>query len=133
MTEQIKAGMKFGTFGEAFSKVTKEENKRPKFVGRNNPNFKSIYLDNNNGNSISYQSLKKPDAKGNHSHLRATMQGLLYGADSQNFYDYTKIDDLDKISKTRFTKIVDHKNGKYAEDKNGNGVVDKNEIFDINW
>lgn len=134
MTEPIKVGMKFGTFGDAYQRVQQEEGKKPRFGGQNNPNYKTLYIENTNGNSVSYSGLKnKPDKNGNISHVRAQWQGLQYGADSKQFYNYKNIKDLDNIMHTPFTKIVNHEQGKYAEDRNRNGIVDKNEIFDINW
>lgn len=111
-----KVGMKFSSFNEVLKNAQKRNQvQKMKMDTRNGRLFTSIYL-----KTGSYLAMNEP-AKDS----RETTTNIEYNTDSLSYRgngEYTG-------RYTRFSEI--HGTNTYAKDLNGNGIVDKGEIFKL--
>ena len=136
---EIKAGMKFSSYLEFDSKLEKKANKSKTLILTNNA---PEYLDKSNLESATVYNIKciqyngykdnKGDFIGHTGKGYSNGNYVIFGEDAQSGLTHSKTvvggRNVYEMTKENFNYIE----GKtqYAVDKNGDGIVQENEIFD---
>lgn len=123
----LHVGMSFPTFGDVKNHTDKMAKMTGQKIEKRTAEDKDIALGNyftSKGTSgVQYETSKRG------THYAGFMGGRTYdGITKDNLKN-----DKDKIMQLRFKKIISADGKQYAEDKNGNGKIDKGEIHDCIW
>ena len=141
----IYVGMSFGTVKSACKQVADTARKIGTTVERNHDSDKyskrgeySVGLDKKHKlASVSYSTTQGYSARdlGTKKSVppetvyNAKLGGKWYVGSNNEYYGNNQ----DAIMQLKFTRVYSADGLQYAEDKNGNGIVDKGEIFDCMW
>lgn len=124
---KLHVGMSFHSFGYAkkhtdkMAKLTGKKIDTRTFVDKNGA-MGNYYVSHNN-TGVQYETGEY--ANGN-THYVASMGDRTY----EGIIKEDLTNNRDKIMELKFTKIYSADGKQYAEDRNGNGIIDKGEIFD---
>ena len=123
----LHVGMSFPTFGDVKNHTDKMAKMTGQKIEKRTVENKDIaignYYTSKGNNGVQYETGKQG------THYVGYMGDRTYeGATKDNLKN-----DKDKIMQLRFKKIFSADGKQYAEDKNGNGIIDKGEIHDCIW